>query len=321
MTKDRFSFDAGALVGAEPITQVRFDSALSGTYRSNWSRLKHAAYSATFASLTNMANHLLPVAARIREKNGHPAEQAFLLSFNHSTLIGGPALGAVTLIAFAQESFLRLGYQLAEELRLMRSRRGRAEGFDRIILESVANLEQAPFPVRCSMLFKSLRMPPPPTTLAAFDLFTFRNTVAHDSPLLYLAQGREVAVVKGKSRDRRERIGAFQTLESDPCPVRLKHVKAAIDAHDELVTMCVDQARRPGWVDALNQFDGGVGLRIKEAFNGRSWYRPLAQAAKAWERSYQPHVTSPLESFLEMRDAIQRRAGMRRSAQPPSNVR
>src|SRR4051812_22129756 len=139
---DSFSFDADELPDpSQADDPAKVAAVAEGTYRSSWSRLKNAAYSTTYCCIANTGNLLLPAAERICEKNRHPAERAFLLAFNHSRLVGGPALGAVSLVAFAQESFVRLAYQVALELRLQRSRTHRSRGLGQAIATNVAEFE------------------------------------------------------------------------------------------------------------------------------------------------------------------------------------
>src|ERR1700737_379286 len=111
--RERFSFSAEGL--EEPEDTQNPDvvaSAFAGTYRTNWSTLRHASQSAAFACVVNMENHLLPIVQRVVETNDHVGERAFLLALNHNNLVGGVALGAVVLVAFAQERFVRICYQL-----------------------------------------------------------------------------------------------------------------------------------------------------------------------------------------------------------------
>lgn len=315
MKDDSFSFDADRLI--DPVDagdSARMVAIAAGTYRSNWSRLKTAAYSTTYCCIANMANLLLPAAARIQEKNDHPAERAFLLALNHSRLVGGPALGAVSLVAFAEESFVRLAYQVALELRLQRRRDLRSRGLDEAVANNVRDFEAQPFAERCKRLLAELRAPSPRDALKqATDLMAFRNSVAHDSPLLSLASGQEQAIVHGSPRDRRTKIGPFSTLESETCPVRLLHLKAAIDAHDHLVDYCFDRATRARWTDVMKGFADGIGLRLRDAFKQDGWYTTMTTLSRQWERGYQAHTAAPLGSFIEMRDAIKRRARMRQT--------
>jgi hypothetical protein len=311
---DSFSFDADELPDpSQADDPAKVAAVAEGTYRSSWSRLKNAAYSTTYCCIANTGNLLLPAAERICEKNHHPAERAFLLAFNHSRLVGGPALGAVSLVAFAQESFVRLAYQVALELRLQRSRTHRSRGLGQAIATNVAEFESQSFGERCRRLLAELRAPFPRGALQqAADLMTFRNSVAHDSPLLSLSTGQEQALVYGSPQARRTKIGPFNTLESETCPVRLRHVKAAIDAHDHLVDYCFQRATRARWADFMEGFSDGIGLRLKDAFNPEGWYKKLTELSRDWERDYQQLTVAPLGSFIEMRNAIQRRGTMRK---------
>jgi len=313
--RSRFSFSAEGLTDPDDAHNPdAVSQALSGTYRSNWPTLKHASQSAAFACVVNMENALLPTATRIVEKHAQLGERAFLLSFNHNNLVGGLALGAVILVAFAQESFLRIAYQLAEELRLQRSRSRRAISLESAVLQSITELDDATFAERCEMLQKVLGIPRSRSKVQqALDLMAFRNTIAHDSPLLNLQSGKIVSVSRGTQRVREERIGKYSTLESRVCPVRLKHVKAAIDAHDHLVTFYLEGSKRQEWVEAIGDFESGVGLRIKDAFNSTHWYEALKASARKWEDQYQSQTEAPLEAFIEMRNAIVRRKGIRDS--------
>lgn len=312
---DLLSFNADLLgdpaLAEDPATIAAI---AGGTYRSNWSGLKVAAYSTTFCAISNMANLLLPSAERIVERNRQPAERAFLLTLNHNRLVGGPALGAIGLIAFAQESYVRLAYQLALELRLQRSRTARAQGLDVAISNDIAAFEQKSFGKRCRALLAEIRAPNPSGTLQkSMDLMEFRNSIAHDSPLLSDVTGRELLVSRGERQERRTDIGPFCTLESQACPVRLRHVKAAIDAHDELVEHCSLRATRAGWVAAIESFSDGIGLRIKDVFKKEGWYKTLTLLSQDWEKNYQPQASASLSSFVEMRNAMKRRAEMRQS--------
>ncbi len=312
---DLLSFDAGLLIDPSIADDPASVAALTeGTYRSNWSRLKVAAYSTTFCSVANMANLLLPAAGRIVENIDHPAERAFMLGFNHNRLVGGPALGAIGLIAFAQESFVRLAYQLALELRLQRSRAVRANGLEETLAIRIADFEQKTFGERCRALLAELRAPNPRGSLQkSSDLMLFRNSIAHDSPLLSDVAGKEIVATRGKAQERRSVIGSFSTLESETCPVRLRHIKSAIDAHDELVEYCLRQATRAGWVAAIDGFADGIGLRMKDVYSRDGWYKTLGQLSRHWEKEFQPHATASLSSLIEMRNALNRRAAMRRS--------
>ena len=314
-TRDRFSFSAEDLERPEDATDaVLVARTLSGTYRSNWSTLKHASQSAALACAVTMDNHLLPTAQRVVEKNAHPAERAFLLALNHNNLVGGPALGAVVLTAFAQESFVRIGYQLTEELRLRRNRSRRAVNLDAAIVKSITAFEALSFPNRCYLLLKVLGVPQSRDKVQpAIDLMLFRNTIAHDSPQLHLKDGQRVSVDRGSQIKRQERIGSFVTLESESCPVRLKHVKAAIDAHDQLVSLCVVRSVNHDWTEAINDFESGIGLRIRDAFKGGGWYDTLKNSASKWEKQFQTQTEASLESFIEMRNAIVQRSRMRDS--------
>lgn len=315
MVYDRFAFDGEDLRQPEDSTNLHvLKAALAGTYSTNWARLKSAVHSSTWSCLVNMANHLLPTAAEVVKKNIQRGERAFLLSLNHSTLVGGPALGGVILAAFAQESFIRLGYQVAKELRLQRGRRSRALKLEEVLIRSATDFDKMSFAHRCKTLMKELRISSSIKTIqSSFDLMEFRNSIAHDSPVLYLSTGTEVVPIKGEARPRKNLIGSFSTLESYACPVRLKHLKAAIDAHDTLVMFCINQSMLPGWTDAMREFEGGIGLGIKDAFKGHPWYAPLRDLSRTWEKEYQNQTDASLEDFIEMRNALSRRAGMRKS--------
>jgi hypothetical protein len=283
-------------------------AAAEGTYRSNWGLLKGAAYWTTRCCMTNMEKLLLPAADRIREAKLRPEERALLLSLEHSRLVGGPALCAIAGVAFAQESFVGLAYLVALEVRLQISRSGRSQGTDRTVAQNLALFDREPFEKRCRSLLAELRAPFGDAFRQAVDLMTFRNSVAHDSPLLSIAAGGEQAGEHGSPRGRRAAIGPFSTLDSEACPVRLRHVRAAIDAHDNLVGCCLQRASGSRWAEAMEGFSDGIGLRITDAFKEDGWYKTLTQLSRTWEREYQPHIAAPMSAVGEMRSALKRRA-------------
>jgi hypothetical protein len=99
-------------------------------------------------------------------------------------------LGRGLLAAFAAESFGRLGFELAQELRGPRGRAQRASGFDAMLADVISAFDKKHTRDRDAALFEAAKVPKSHKAVEPLEaLITFRNEIAHDSPGLHTSDG------------------------------------------------------------------------------------------------------------------------------------
>lgn len=134
----------------------------------------------------------------------------------------------------------------------------------------------------------------------ALELVRYRNDLAHDSPQLHLATGgTRPAFWSGRS------CSAFESLDESQRPVRLKHVVAAVRAHDSLVQHVIGTAKLFGWPDAMKKV-GGASCAITEPASRSGWWRTIRELLRAWEAGPQRRQAS-LAELVDARADFMRR--------------
>lgn len=274
---------------------------LAGTYSAGWGSLKQATMSGAIAA-GHGTSTILGTWQRIRDKRTAPAEADFLMDLNYDSAIFGPSLGTVVLAAFAIESFVRLGYVVALEQR--RSRQARAKGRDQILDTELAKFDGASTQTLLSLLrkvagYKYRKEIEDPLKV----LFAYRNSVAHDSPVVMLRSGQpEPAYPRSRQP---KALDPFERLHESRRPVRVKQVIASIRAHDNFVSHAIAAATRKGWTSQVTAL-GSPFLTISEAIPGHRWWSQLRAVSEAWETGPQDRQATDQE-FYNFRLAVARR--------------
>jgi hypothetical protein len=256
---------------------------------------------------------VLATSKRVAETNSSRGEAAFVTDLNYSSAILGPSLGAVSLAAFAAESFQRLGYLIALELTAPRSRQARSQGYSREQKARLADFDAAPSNKRLADFFSIARIPPSATIRRHLEaLVAFRNSLAHDAPAVRLSDMTPLRA-PGKRREapKQTGFGPFDALGASNRPVRLKHAILALDIHDALVTHSLERSQLAHWAEQTRRLAGGSSPLIREALGvGLDW-EPLRNLAKAWEEGPQVSLCATPEEYYQVRLALQARARMK----------
>lgn len=278
---------------------------VTGHYDTAWPSLKAAVVSATIAAL--QGDHQLRTATdtMLIDPPRMKGEISFLTDLRFELLVHGPALGAVSTCAFAIESLLRLCFVLATELRLQRSQSERSKGLPSSAREDITAFDKSNATSRLRMTAKALGTIPKTDTRSAYHhLFQLRNSLVHDDPTLYTSRD---GARRAGDRRYQESFGPYTALRAKTRPIRLKHVRAAIDCHDGVVDMVATASRFPQWKATLAAYSYGYGIKLKEAMPGLSWYRDMRRQATQWEREYQTRTTATLEEELLFRSHLNER--------------
>lgn len=256
------------------------------------------------------AQDVLATIPNIKAKNADPAAGDLLLTLNHQVRVHGPALGAVVLAAFAAESFVRLGFAIAQELHGVRGRKERASGFSANLVASNSAFDELAARERVSALFKAALVPKNRGAVEALNaLITFRNEVAHDSPGLHTSDGSLISLpTKGKVRPKREKVGEYFGLLNELRPVRLRQVEAAIRAHDALVAHCLSTSGLKGWTEAIRSVGPNLGDEIQSILKPSRWFEHIVQLAARWESEGEAAFPLDAEAAIEFRNSFARRA-------------
>ena len=249
---------------------------LAGTYSASWNRLKEATVSSAQAAVqgTSLAYGTW---ARIEKRRAPAAESDFLTDQNYRAAVFGPALGAILLAAFAQESFLRLGYVAA--LASTRGRGARAMGPDSRFKARLTAFDEMPTKARIAILRRAVGFSyDQPLERAVAELAGYRDEIAHDSPILHLDSGSAQKVRQtGRGNSTR-----FEPLYGEHRPARLKHVVRAIRIHDDFVRHALRTARSRNWVARVESF-AGLLTSMADYMPGSGWWRSAQKFAHAWE--------------------------------------
>ena len=301
-------FDAIPQPGVEGYAD-RMAEWLAGSYQSSWPVLKSATYSSALTATVG-TRRVLDLLPTIDAKATCPPEGGLVLSLNYLVSILGPSLGTVMLASFATESFVRLGYATALELASGRSHADRTVGFDAVQVARLTEFDTLDAPTRVRELFRAAKIPSErQVTRPIEELIKFRNDVAHDAPAIHTRAGDLIATPTRKSanRQKRLRIGAYESIANEQRPVRLKQVCAAIAAHDNLVAHCANRSTLTSWLEVTSGIGPSLGLLIREIAPKSNWYRDVERLAKAWERVAEPMFTATVEEELAFRDTVARR--------------
>jgi hypothetical protein len=289
---------------------------LEGTYVTNWGRLKYATCSSAMNAL-QAAGRTYNTFDRIREIEPHPGNAAMIWTLNYTASVLGPCLGAVALASFAVESFVRLGFGLAAELKAGRGRSHRKAGFDEPILDQLRQFDELPASQRLIELYRAIKAPRDNGIASRIaNLVGFRNSIAHDVPGVFRDNAAIESPKRGRSRVRPTRFGLFEPLDVSWHPVRLKHVVEAIGCHDSALSHAASSARLAGWVDALREADIETGGRpISALIGGQPWWKNLGTVATLWEdgpeRLMRPTDGQLLEARAQLKMELKRKASIR----------
>lgn len=285
---------------------------LEGTYRSNWHVLKLATYS-TALTASVATQRTLEVVSRIRIRGTQNAEAGLLLNLNYGISMLGPSLGTVILASFAVESFVRLGYAVALERSASRKKIERATGFRDDLAALLSEFDGLSASQRVRRMFIVAKIPRDGEIEKKLnDLIGFRNDVAHDSPALHTRHGDMLSMPsRGKVQKKKPRFGIYESLAIEERPVRPKHVRAAIMAHDDLVRHALQKSALQQWSDTVRKINPGWGMRIQEIGPGTKWFTHLRELSREWERTGERAFPVDLAETLDFRDRITRRINVK----------
>lgn len=213
--------------------EALFRSQIHGTRHSNWALLADTAKSLLGYAAVG-TGRVLSTWSRQVDNGVHPAEIDFLVGLNYDRAIIGPVLGAITTSVFALESFTQLAttvlIEAAYDANSERQRALREFETTKDGLRSAAR--------KVSWLAKRADVALSPESKRRIEwLFSFRNDLAHDSPILFTEDGLiRRSLGSDKVHDPSERYGEWMpSLHEGNVPVDISHALEAARLHDAIV--------------------------------------------------------------------------------------
>lgn len=246
-----------------------------GTVASSWSFLREASAANVFQA-TAAFGRVIDIWNRKNDEGKDSAGTLlFLIQFNYSVSLSGPALSAVLTPAFALEAFLRLSaeialYDLVEGAPALRLA---LNGFDAHAFES-----------RFAAMTDLIGIPPLSSELRrdVQALVTFRNSVAHDTPMVYGPEGLLLQFKRGQTKLVQTPTdgAAFPRLPESRFPLRIGDGLRAVNIHDSIVAHVAVHAS-PEFQEAFQSrcHERLVGI---QDLGGPNW-AAASEVDRAWE--------------------------------------
>jgi hypothetical protein len=215
-----------------------YEERVVGTVSSTWSFLRLSSASNVFAAATAFGRLVDQWDRKINREKEPPGSVLFLLQFNYSLSASGPALAAVLNPVFALEAFLRLVTEVAlYDL---------VEGAPALGL-ALHGFDSQSFESRLDGCLALIDTPALPGDLRreVGALISFRNSVAHGTPVVHGPGGALLPFKRGQTKlvQAPPEPGSFPHLREDRFPLRMGMLCArqrfTIPSWPTCATMCL----------------------------------------------------------------------------------
>lgn len=277
-----------------------------GRLESGWPYIRQAAASSYFQSVRALSELSGSWSKSQERRESRPGEALFILELGYRVQASGPLLSAVLLPTFALEAFLSMSASAAFA----------AHGQSGTPLAlALHGFDSQSFDQRVDLVLELAEAEPCPNgrRQAIRHLIQFRNSVAHDTPVLNAPGGRQLRAKRGRVKPVDPSPDTpYPDLRAAVMPLDLGHAQSAVRSHDQFVDHVLETSSaefQQGFSDVASLTDQGS--RRIDGF-GSKWWTEGEKVHQFWTASVIRWVESvALDDYTDFLMALRRRSSVR----------